>query len=93
MLGIFELCKTLINTKGGVMMRISQANKLVGKIMDVKSGQDLTEVIIDIGDRPVYSTITNGAAEAMNLHKGDEVFALFNSVDVTIIKDSKRHEE
>ena len=74
-------------------MRISQANKLVGKIIDVKSGQDLTEVIIDIGDRPVYSTITNGAAEAMNLHKGDEVFALFNSVDVTIIKDSKRHEE
>lgn len=73
-------------------MRISQANKLIGRIMDVKSGQDLTEVIIDIGDHPVYSTITNGAAEAMNLQKGDEVFALFNSVDVTIIKDNKRQE-
>lgn len=74
-------------------MRISQANKLTGKIMEVKSGQDLTEVIIDIGDRPVYSTITSGAAQALNLQKGDEVFALFNSVDVTIIKDNKGQEE
>ena len=31
-------------------MRISDANKLVGKIMDVHPGPTMTEVIIDIGD-------------------------------------------
>ncbi|HCF48933.1 MAG TPA: ABC transporter substrate-binding protein, partial [Syntrophomonas sp.] len=31
-------------------MRMSDANKLVGKIMTVKQGQDMTEVQIDIGD-------------------------------------------
>ena len=41
--------------------------------MDVKMGQDMTEVIVDVGDRPVYATITKGAAQAMDLHPGDEV--------------------
>ncbi|HNX28405.1 MAG TPA: TOBE domain-containing protein [Syntrophomonadaceae bacterium] len=70
-------------------MRISDPNKLVGKVMEIKSGQDMAEVILDIGDRPVTATITVGAAEALNLHKGDEVFAVFKSTDVSIIKDTK----
>lgn len=74
-------------------MRISQPNKLVGKIMDVKKGQDMTEVIVDVGDRPVYATITTGAAQAMDLHPGDEVFAMFNSTDVTLIKDKKEERD
>jgi len=74
-------------------MRISQPNKLVGKIMDVKIGQDMTEVIVDVGDRPVCATITTGAAQAMDLHPGDEVFAMFNSTDVTLIKDTKKERD
>lgn len=70
-------------------MRISDPNKLVGKVMEIKPGAEMTEVIIDIGDRPVTATITAGAAEALNLHNGDEVFTLFKSTDVTIIKDTK----
>ena len=70
-------------------MRISDPNKLIGKIMEVKQGSDLAEIIIDIGDQPVTVTITAGAAEAMNLHEGDEIFALFKSTDITLIKDTK----
>lgn len=70
-------------------MRISDPNKLVGKILDIKLGHDMTEVIVDIGDRPVTATITAGAAEALDLHKGDEVFTVFNSTAVSIIKDTK----
>ncbi|HRX21273.1 MAG TPA: TOBE domain-containing protein [Syntrophomonadaceae bacterium] len=70
-------------------MRISDPNKLVGKVMEIKTGSELTEVIIDIGDRPVTATITAGAAEALDLHKDDEVFTVFKSTDVTIIKDTK----
>lgn len=74
-------------------MRISDPNKLVGKVMKVKTGHDMAEVIIDIGDRPLYATITAGAAEALNLSEGDEVFAMFNSTDVTIIKDTKKERD
>ncbi|MEN6325429.1 MAG: TOBE domain-containing protein [Syntrophomonas sp.] len=70
-------------------MRISDPNKLAGKIMKVETGQDMTEVIIDIGDRPVIATITSGAAGDMDLHEGDEVFAMFKSTSVTLIKDQK----
>lgn len=70
-------------------MRISDPNKLPGKVMGIKSGQDMAEVIVDIGDLPVTATITAGAAEALNLHQGDEVFAVFNSTDVTIIRDTE----
>ena len=67
-------------------MRISDPNKLVGRVMEIKSGRDMVEVIIDIGDRPVMATITAGAANALDLQKGDEVFTIFNSTDVSIIK-------
>jgi len=70
-------------------MRISDPNKLVGKIITIKSGQDMTEIIVDVGDQAVTATITAGAAHDMNLHEGDEVFALFNSTSVTLIKDTK----
>lgn len=70
-------------------MRISDPNKLVGQVMDIKEGQDMSEVIMDIGDFAVTATITAGAAKDLALSKGDEVFAMFNSTDVTIIKDEK----
>jgi molybdopterin-binding protein len=79
----------MLRKKGGIAMRISDPNKLVGKIMKIKAGQEMTEVIVDVGDQPVTATITAGAAHDMNLHEGDEVFAMFNSTSVTLIKDTK----
>jgi molybdopterin-binding protein len=70
-------------------MRISDPNKLVGKIMKINKGKDMTEVIVDVGDMPVTATITAGAFHDMNLKEGDEVFAMFNSTSVTLIKDTK----
>ncbi len=71
-------------------MRISDPNKLAGKIMRINQGKDMTEVIVDIGDQPVTATITAGAAHDMNLHQGDKVFAMFNSTSVTLIRDGQR---
>lgn len=70
-------------------MRISDPNKLVGKVMQIKSGEDMTEIIVDVGDQAVTATITSGAAGDMHLNEGDEVFAIFNSTSVSLIKDSK----
>ncbi|MGI5920815.1 MAG: TOBE domain-containing protein [Syntrophomonadaceae bacterium] len=70
-------------------MRISDPNKLVGRIIDIKPGPDMTHVTIDVGDQAVISTITSSAAKDLDLHNGDEVFTLFNSTSVSIIKDNK----
>ncbi|HZK86980.1 MAG TPA: TOBE domain-containing protein [Syntrophomonas sp.] len=70
-------------------MRISDPNKLVGKIIKIKTGEDMTEIIVDVGDQAVTATITSGAAGDMNLNEGDEIFAVFNSTSVSLIKDSK----
>ena len=70
-------------------MRISDPNKLVGRVMKIKPGSDMTEVIVDIGDQAVTAAITSSAFEAMKLNQGDEVFTMFNSTDVTLIKDTK----
>ena len=67
-------------------MRIIESNKLVASIMEVKSGQDMTEGIMDIGDQAVTATISSSAAKDMELKKGDKVFAVFNSTDVSLIK-------
>jgi molybdopterin-binding protein len=72
--------------KEGQNMRISDSNKLVASIMEVKSGHDMTEVIMDIGDQAVTATISSSAAKDMELKKGDKVFAVFNSTDVSLIK-------
>jgi molybdopterin-binding protein len=70
-------------------VRISDSNKLVGKIMKIKPGQDMTEIIVDVGDQAVTATITASAAGDMHLNEGDEVFAIFNSTSVSLIKDTK----
>ncbi|MDD4171488.1 MAG: TOBE domain-containing protein [Syntrophomonas sp.] len=70
-------------------MRISDPNKLVGKIIRINAGQEMTEIIVDVGDQAVTATITAGAANDMNLQEGDEVFTMFNSTSVTLIKDTK----
>ncbi len=57
--------------------------------MQIKPGKDMTEILVDVGDQAVTATITSGAAGDMNLHEGDEVFAMFNSTEVTLIKDTK----
>jgi len=70
-------------------LRVSDPNKLVASVMEVKSGPVLSEVIMDVGDQAVTATISTGALEDMKLKKGDQVFAMFNSTMITIIKDGQ----
>lgn len=71
-------------------MRISDPNKLVAKVMEVKSGPVVSTVIMDVGDQAVTATITTAALDDMGLQKDDQVFAMFNSTMVTIIKDTEK---
>jgi len=70
-------------------LRISDPNKLVASVMEVKSGPVVSEVIMDVGDQAVTAMISTGALDDMKLQKGDQVFAMFNSTMITIIKDTQ----
>ncbi|MGS0765853.1 TOBE domain-containing protein [Syntrophomonas curvata] len=70
-------------------MRISAPNKLVASVMEIKSGPVVSEVIMDVGDQAVTATISTGALDDMKLKQGDQVFAMFNSTVITIIKDTQ----
>lgn len=81
-----------INKKEGFILRISDPNKLVASVMKVKTGPIMSEVIMDVGDQAVTATISSAAVSDMKLQKGDQVFAMFNSSMITIIKDSKNED-
>ncbi len=81
-----------IDKKEGFILRISDPNKLVASVMEVKTGPIMSEVIMDVGDQAVTATITSAAVKDMKLQKGDQVFAMFNSTMITIIKDTKNEE-
>lgn len=69
-------------------MRLSARNQLDGTVRDVKLGNVMAEVIIDLGDgREIVSVITRGSAQALALKEGDRVKAVIKSTEVMVAKD------
>ncbi len=69
-------------------MRLSARNQLEGTVKDVKFGNVMAEVIIDLGDgREVVSVITRASDQALDLKEGDRVKAVIKSTEVMVAKD------
>ena len=67
-------------------MPISVRNKLAGTVKEVKLGQIMAEIIVQVGDNQVISAITKDAAEDLALKAGDNVTVLVKSTSVMIQK-------
>jgi molybdopterin-binding protein len=65
-------------------MKLSARNKLKGKILEVKKGATTTHVRIDIGGAIVTASITNEAAEELNLTVGQPAYAVIKASDVMV---------
>ena len=62
-----------------------EAERLKGKILEVKKGATTSHVRIDIGNGMVVtSAITNEAVADLNLKAGDEAWAVIKASDVMI---------
>ena len=62
-----------------------EAERLKGKILEVKKGATTSHVRIDIGNGIVItSAITNEAVADLNLKAGDEAWAVIKASDVMI---------
>ena len=65
---------------------LSARNQIKGKIVSIKLGEVMAEVVIKAGEIEIVSVITRGSVEAMKLKIGDEVAAVIKSTEVMIAK-------
>jgi molybdopterin-binding protein len=65
---------------------LSARNQLKGKIVSIKLGEVMAEVVVKASEFEIVSVITRGSVEAMKLKVGDEVTAVIKSTEVMIAK-------
>lgn len=63
---------------------ISGRNKLMGRIVELKSEGLLSQVTLDVGGQLVTSIITRQSAEELGLKKGMAAYALIKATEVMI---------
>ncbi len=67
-------------------MELSARNQLKGTVRDVRLGNIMAEVMVDIGGQEIASAITRGSAERLGLKAGDEVTVIIKATEVMIGK-------
>ena len=65
-------------------MKLSARNKLKGAIVEVKKGATTTHVKINVGGAIVTASITNEAAEELQLASGQTAYAVIKASDVMV---------
>jgi len=67
-------------------MALSARNQLRGQIKEVKLGNIMAHVVIQVGDNEIESVITRRSAEEMNLQPGDTVTVVIKYTEVMVQK-------
>ena len=67
-------------------MEVSARNKLTGTVKNVKLGQVMAEVTLQVGENEITALITRTSAERLGLKVGDKAFALVKATEVMIGK-------
>jgi molybdate transport system regulatory protein len=82
-------CATLspLDSPGRNAMKMSARNHFAGTVTEVKKGQVMAQVTVDIGGgNKIMSAIFTDSAEDLALKKGDKVTAVIKSTDVIMVK-------
>jgi molybdopterin-binding protein len=67
-------------------MRLSARNRLVGKIVELKLGDIMAHVVLEVGEHQVESVVTRRSVDEMKLKVGDTVAAVIKSTEVMLQK-------
>ena len=65
-------------------VEISGRNQLRGAVTEVRLGDVMAEVRVQIGDQEVVSVITRSSAERLGLKKGDPALVIVKATDVMV---------
>jgi molybdopterin-binding protein len=68
-------------------MGISARNQLPGKVVDVKLGNVMAHVVVQVGANQIESVITRRSAEDLKLKVGDTVTVIIKSTEVMLSKE------
>ena len=82
-IGILFKETEVIIAKGDVS-QISIQNKLSCEIVSIKSGEILCQIDLRLRQTTIVSIITQNACNQLNLKKGDRVYALIKSNEVSL---------
>ncbi len=67
-------------------MEVSARNKLTGTVKDLRLGQVMAEVTLQVGENEITALITRTSAERLGLKVGDKAFALTKATEVMVGK-------
>jgi len=67
-------------------MELSARNQIKGRIISIKHGAVMAEVVIEVDSQEITSTITMGSLGRLQLAVGDRVTAIVKASDVLIGK-------
>ena len=68
-------------------MKYGVRNKFKGKVVDIKKGKLMCEVIVEVSpELTITSVMTLDSLKELNLDIGDEVVALTKAVNVVLVK-------
>jgi len=65
---------------------LSARNQLQGKVVSVKLGTVMAEIVVAVGEFQVIAAITRASAEQLALKPGDNVTAIIKATEVMIAK-------
>jgi molybdate transport system regulatory protein len=69
-------------------MPISARNQFAGKVISVRNGSVMSEVIIDIGGgHQIVSLISSSASKRLKLKKGSPAIAVIKATEVIVSTD------
>jgi molybdopterin-binding protein len=69
------------------IMKLSARNQLKGRVVEIRKGVTTAHVLLDIGRGIIItSSITNEAADELDLKKGDDAIAVIKASDVMVAK-------
>ena len=70
-----------------VEMKLSARNQIQGKVKEIKKGATTAHIKIDIGNNNlITSSITNEAADDLNIQAGDTITVIIKASDVILGK-------
>jgi molybdopterin-binding protein len=68
-------------------MKLSARNKLAGTVSDIRRGEAIANVAIDVSGQRLVASITVEAVEELGLTEGSKVTAVIKASDVILATD------
>jgi molybdate transport system regulatory protein len=67
-------------------LKISGRNQIPGEIIEIKLGDVVCEVVLQVGENQISGVITRTSVDNMELKIGDRVTALIKATEVSFMK-------